>query len=164
VRVADAGKDTVLAQSGSGRQVKAAVAIGIAVLVSVAVIAGWQNSIWPLNQHSEKALARRAQQYWDLKISGDTLGAYGFMAASYRRRVTPDGFARVGGGLVIHTGAVVKSVHVHDGDATVDLELRYVLNHGRFADTESVVEAKERWVFEDGAWHRWPPDVGPDVG
>jgi hypothetical protein len=132
----------------------------MALLLGALLVVGWQNAIWPLNQHSDRALARRAQQYWDLKISGDTLGAYDFMAASYRRRVTPDGFARVGGGVVVHTGAVVKSVQIDDRGGLVDLELRYVLNREHFADMETVAEVKERWVFEDGAWHRWPPDVG----
>jgi len=145
----------------SGRKAKLALISGFALMVGAAIVlSAWQNGIWPLNQRSEEALARRAQQFWDLKISGDTIGAYGFMAGSYRRRVTPDGFARLGGGLVIHTGAAVKAVHVDEKGGTVDLELRYVLNKDHFVGMETTAQVKERWVFEDGAWHRWPPDVG----
>lgn len=145
----------------SRRQVRAT-ALGIVafLLVTAAIAVAWHNGIWPLNQHSEAALARRAQQFWDLKISGDTLGAYDYMVESYRRRVRPDGFGRIGGGMVIHTGAKVKSVELDDKGGVVDMELRYVVNREHFVDMENTAQVKERWVFENGAWHRWPPDMG----
>ncbi|HEY8514992.1 MAG TPA: hypothetical protein VIS07_05740 [Candidatus Binatia bacterium] len=138
----------------------AAGGVVVLLLIVAATAIAWQNGIWPLNQRSEAALARRAQRFWDLKISGDTLGAYNYMAEAYRRRVKPDGFARIGGGLVIHTGAKVKSVQLDDKGGIVELELRYVVNRKHFADMENTAQVKERWVFENGAWHRWPPDMG----
>lgn len=117
---------------------------------------GWQEAIWPLNQQSAKALQRRAQLYWDLKTSGDIMGAYEIMAESYRRRVTPAGFARIGGGIVVHTGATVDSVEIEDDSASVDLYLRHYLNRPAFRDMEHESKITERWVFENGAWHRWP--------
>ena len=54
--------------------------IGGIILLAIALLAfGWQQAIWPLNQGSERALERRVQQFWDLKTSGDTLGAYDYM-------------------------------------------------------------------------------------
>ncbi|MEO1996868.1 MAG: hypothetical protein ABGZ17_16505, partial [Planctomycetaceae bacterium] len=117
---------------------------------------GWNEAVWPLNQHSEKALARRAQLYWDLKTSGDIMGAYEIMAESYRRRVTPAGFAQIGGGLVIHTGAAVESVELDEAGAAVSIELRHYLNRPAFRNLKQTSKITERWVFEDGAWHRWP--------
>jgi hypothetical protein len=116
----------------------------------------WQQAIWPLNQASEKALARRAQYFWDLKTSGDVAGAYQYMAEAYRRRVTPAGFGREGQGLVIHTGASVQAVHIDEAGAKVDVELRHRFNKPHFADMESTSLIAERWVFENGAWYRWP--------
>jgi hypothetical protein len=134
--------------------------LGVALLViatvSVAGFAGWRYAIWPLNQHSEVALARRAQRFWDLKLSGDTLGAYDYMAESYRRRITPSGFGREGQGLVIHTGAKVQSVQLDDKGGAVQIELKHILNKEPFDKTEATSVITERWVFENGEWYRWP--------
>lgn len=133
--------------------------VGGIVILAVAVLAlAWQQAIWPLNQGSEKALQRRAQQFWDLKTSGDTLGAYDYMVEAYRKRVTPAGFAREGQGLVIHTGATVKGIQLDKtGDvAQVTIELRHIFNKKPFADMEATSPITERWILEDGAWRRWP--------
>ncbi|MFP6662694.1 MAG: hypothetical protein VCC00_00660 [Deltaproteobacteria bacterium] len=129
--------------------------------LAVLVLAGgglgcWPEAESPPNQHSEKALAQRAQLYWDLKTSGDIMGSYEIMAESYRRRVTPAGFARIGSGLVVHTGATVESVKMNDMGAEVAIELRHYLNRPAFRDMEQVSRVIERWVFENGAWYRWP--------
>jgi len=130
----------------------------LVVALSVALAVAWSQAIWPLNQASEKALSRRAQYFWDLKTSGDTLGAYAYMAESYRRRVTPAGFARLGQGLVIHTGATVKDVEVDEEAAVaeVDIELRHRFNKEHFVDMETTSNVTERWILENGAWYRWP--------
>lgn len=132
------------------------VTLSVLAMVSVAGFAGWRYAIWPLNQHSEVALARRAQRFWDLKLSGDTLGAYDYMAESYRRRVTPTGFARQGMGLVVHTGAKVESVRIDDKGGEVQVELKHILNKPPFDKTETTSMVTERWVFENGEWYRWP--------
>jgi len=127
-----------------------------AIVLTAGLGAAWYQAIWPLNQHSEKALARRAQYFWDLKTSGDVSGAYQYMAEAYRRRVTPAGFGREGQGLVIHTGAAVQGVHLDEAGAEVDVELKHRFNKPHFADMESTSLVSERWVFENGAWYRWP--------
>ncbi len=116
----------------------------------------WREAIPPLNQHSEKALARRVQSFWDLKIAGDVDTAYGFMAEAYRRRVTPAGFARQGQGVVVHTGAAVDGAQV-DGDvAQVDLQLRHYFDRPNFREMEATSKVQDRWIFENGRWYRWP--------
>ena len=134
-----------------------------AVVVALAVIAvggiAWQRAIWPLNQGSAAALARRAQYFWDLRLSGDSLGAYNYMVESYRRRVDPVGFARTPG-MVVWTGAKVKDVRLDEKGGLVDIELKYRLARKNFADMESSNVVTERWIIEDGAWHRWPPEAG----
>jgi len=126
--------------------------------VAVGTFFAWENAIWPLNQDSGLALERRAQQFWDLKAAGDTLGAYGYMTESYRRRVTPAGFGRVGQGLVIHTGATVRDVVIEDDGtvARVEIDLRHRFNRKNFNDMETVSAISERWVLENGTWYRWP--------
>ena len=144
-------------QKSSSNRLKRVLLVLLPVLVlGAGGICAWQEAVWPLNQHSEKALARRAQLYWDLKTAGDIIGAYEIMAESYRRRVTPAGFARIGGGLVVHTGATVESVEMNATGAAVAIELRHFLNRPAFRDMEQTSKVKERWVFEHGAWHRWP--------
>lgn len=130
-------------------------------LIAVAVLAAgtafaWSQAVWPLNQTSERALERRAQQFWDLKTSGDMLGAYDYMAEAYKRRVTPAGFARQGQGPVIHTGGAVLDVAVDGSAAEVEIELRHRFDEGVFVQIENVSNVKERWVLESGAWYRWP--------
>jgi len=129
----------------------------------VLVVAGagfsmaWRAAVWPLNQESPTALAKRAQYYWDLKTSGDNLGAYELMAEAFRRRVSLAGFGRMGQGMVIHTGARVREVSVQeDGLAKVDLKLLYRLNTKHFRDDEVTTDARDRWILENGAWYRWP--------
>ena len=102
------------------------------------------------------ALARRAQRFWDLKLSGDTLGAYDYMAESYRRRVTPIGFSRQGAGLVVHTGAKVQTVRIDEKSGEVDVELKHIFNKEHFEKMETTSVVTERWVFENGGWYRWP--------
>ena len=128
------------------------------VLVGVLLVVGWQQAIWPLNQASERALTRRAQYFWDMKTSGDSLGAYNMMAESFRRRVTPAGFSRQGAGLVIHTGVDIQEVEIDEdeGVALVSGELRYRFNKKAFVDEEVSAGLQERWIFENGAWYRWP--------
>lgn len=131
-------------------------ALAVVAIVGLAGFAGWRYAVWPLNQHSEVALARRAQQFWDLKLSGDTLGAYEYMAESYRRRVTPTGFSREGSGLVVHTGAKVQDVRIDEKGGEVEIELKHIFNKEHFDKTETTSLIKERWVFENGGWYRWP--------
>jgi hypothetical protein len=128
-----------------------------AVVVFAAAGLAWRNSIWPLNQTSDVALARRAQYFWDLRLSGDMLGAYNYMTESYRRRVDPVAFSKTQG-LVVWTGAKVKSVQLDDKGGLVQIEIRYRLGKPHFADKESSNVITERWVVENGEWHRWPPD------
>lgn len=130
--------------------------MAVVAIVGVTGFAGWSYAIWPLNQHSEVALARRAQRFWDLKLSGDTLGAYEYMAESYRRRITPSGFSRQGAGMVVHTGAKVDTVRIDDKGGQVDIELKHILNKEHFDKMEATSHVTERWVFENGEWYRWP--------
>lgn len=132
------------------------VALAVVAIVGVGGLAGWRFAVWPLNQHSEVALARRAQRFWDLKLSGDTLGAYDYMAGSFRRRITPTGFSQQGLGLVVHTGAKVQKVRIDDRGGEVEIELRHIFNREHFDKTEATSIITERWVFENGGWYRWP--------
>jgi len=130
--------------------------LSVFAIAGLAGFAGWRYAIWPLNQHSEVALARRAQQFWDLKLSGDSLGAYDYMAESYRRRVTATGFGREGSGLVVHTGAKVQGVRVDEKGGEVEVELKHIFKKEHFDRAETTSQVKERWVFENGGWYRWP--------
>lgn len=91
-------------------------------------------------------------------MSGDTLGAYEYMAESYRRRVSPSGFSREGSGLVVHTGAKVLGVRLDDKGGEVQIELKHIFNKEHFDKSELTSTIKERWVFENGGWYRWPMD------
>ncbi len=132
----------------------------IAAIVALSAVAaiGWSEAVWPFNQRSEQALARRAQYFWDMKVAGDVAGAYEYMAESYRRRVTPAGFARDGQGMVLHTGATVVDVEVDEAEpvAEVDLEILHRFNRAAFVDMENKSKVTERWIFENGTWYRWP--------
>ena len=124
-------------------------------LVAVGVLTAglsfaWTQAVWPLNQESSTALERRAQQFWDLKTSGDMLAAYGYMADAYRRRVTPGAFARSTVGKVIHTRGTVLDVELEGPAANVDIELKYRFDHGVFAKMENVSKVRDRWVLESG--------------
>ena len=134
---------------------------GITALVLLALAFGvaWRAAIWPLNQQSDKALARRAQLFWDLRLSGDALGAYEYMMEAYRRRVDGNGFAR-SGGIVMWTGAEVKNVTLDEKGGLVDIEIRYRIAKGKLAEKESSNVIRERWVLENGEWYRWPPEMG----
>jgi hypothetical protein len=134
-------------------------AISAVVLLALAFGLAWQAAIWPLNQQSEKALGRRAQVFWDLRLSGDALGAYQYMMEAYRRRVDAGAFARQGG-MVIHTGARVKDVTLDEKGGLVDVEISYRIAKDRFRDLESTNVIRERWILENGAWYRWPPEMG----
>lgn len=138
----------------------------LAIVLVIAVLFGlgwagqraWEEAVWPLNQRSETALQRRAQLFWDLKTSGKVEEAYGYMAESYRRRVTPGAFARTGGGLVIHTGATVENVEIDGEKGQVSLELRHFFNKPAFRNLEQRSKIRDTWVFENGAWYRWPQE------
>lgn len=133
-------------------------AVAAVVVLAVVGAIAWTQAIWPLNQRSEQALARRAQYFWDMKVAGDIQGAYEYMAESYRRRVTPGGFAREGQSLVLHTGAKVLDVEVDEAEpvAEVDLEIKHRFNREAFVNMENKSKITERWIFENGTWYRWP--------
>lgn len=120
-------------------------------------VLAWQRGWIGPDPRTEEALLQRAQLFWDRKTSGDTLAAYEMMAESYRKRVGPQGFAAFGQGLIIHTGATVQSATLDDAGGVVVLELRHIFNKPAFRDLENQSIVSERWVFEDGAWYRWPP-------
>lgn len=129
-----------------------------AALVAALGLALWRSGAFVSDPTSEEALARRAQLFWDLEISGDTKGAWELMVSTFRRRVTPAQFARQGG-RVIRTGARVKSVKLDDKGALVDVELRWRFAHPNFQEIEHKQTIRDRWVLEDGAWYRWPPGL-----
>lgn len=120
--------------------------------------AGWHWAIWPLNQHSEVALQRRAQRYWDMKIAGRVDSAYDLMANIYRKRVAQEGFARSLAGPVVHLRATVNRVGIDGDEGDVQLRLEYVFNRPGFRDLPAVANVTERWVYENGGWYRWPPE------
>ena len=131
------------------------------LVVGILLLGGvfaWQRGWIGPDPRTEEALLQRAQLFWDRKTSGDTMGAYEMMAGSYRKRVGPQGFAAFGQGLIIHTGATVQSATLDDAGGVVTLELRHIFNKPAFRDLENQSIVSERWVFEDGAWYRWPPD------
>ena len=55
---------------------------------------------------------------------------------------------------------VTVQARYYFGQPVANAQLRYVVNRKHFADMENTAQVKERWVFENGAWHRWPPDMG----
>jgi hypothetical protein len=134
-----------------------AVWLVVGALLLGGTIVSWERGWIGPDQMTEEALVQRAQLFWDRKTSGDTMGAYEMMAESYRKRVGPQGFASFGQGLIIHTGATVQSATLDDAGGVVTLELRHIFNKPAFRDLENQSMISERWVFEDGAWHRWPP-------
>jgi hypothetical protein len=155
-----------VAQEGGPQELRFSVSkrsVGLGALAAALVIAGlvlaWQMAIWPLNQGSAKALARRAQYFWDLRIAGDSMGAYDYMVETYRRRVDPNGFAKASG-LVIWTKASVKDVTLDEKGGLVDVELHYRVAKPGIVDLETSNVIRDRWVVEDGEWHRWPPELG----
>lgn len=155
-----AGTDAVAGARLSVLRRPAVLGAGTAIaLLAVACGVAWQAAIWPLNQQSDKALSRRAQYFWDLRISGDALGAYQYMTEAYRRRVDLSGFARTGG-LVVWTGARVKEVALDEKGGLVDLEISYRVAKPKLADLETSNVVRERWIIENGEWHRWPPEMG----
>jgi hypothetical protein len=133
----------------------------IALVLGLFLIGGgflaWNQGWIGSEPRTEEALLQRAQLFWDRKTSGDTMGAYEMMAESYRKRVTPQGFASIGQGLIIHTGATVESATLDESGGVVTLELRHIFNKPAFRDLENVSMIKDRWVYENGSWHRWPP-------
>lgn len=153
----------VLSAAGRGREkslqagnaAKLIAAVGVLAVVGVAA---WTWIAPMLDSTSEQALARRAQLFWDLKVAGDTLGAYDLMSATYRRRVTPAQFAREGG-RVVRTGATVKGVTLDDSGGLVDVEMSWRFAHPNFAELDQKSVSRERWVLEDGSWYRWPPSL-----
>jgi hypothetical protein len=128
-------------------------------LLAIGLGLAWRAAIWPLNQDSAPALERRAQLFWDFRLAGDPASAYDYMMESYRRRVTPSAFAS-GGGMVVYTGAQVKGITLDDKGGLVDIEIKYRIARKGFSDLESTSVIKERWVLENGAWYRWPPELG----
>lgn len=120
-------------------------------------LVSWNRGWIGPDARTEEALLQRAQLFWDRKTSGDVQGAYDMMAESYRKRVGPQGFATFGQGLIIHTGATVESATLDDAGGVVVLELRHIFNKPAFRDLENQSMITERWVFENGAWYRWPP-------
>jgi hypothetical protein len=149
-----------LASSAVGEKSRSgALGAAVAALALLALALGWYGAVWPLNQQSSKALVRRAQSFWDMRLSGDSLGAYAYMTDAYRRRVAPAGFAR-SGGIVVWTKAAVKDVQLDEKGGLVDLDVTYKIAKAGLSDLETTNTVRERWVLENGGWYRWPPDMG----
>ena len=159
--VVEAGKRQVgmAASVARGESRKGIAAAALAALALLALGIAWYEAIWPLNQQSPKALARRAQAFWDMRLSGDSMGAYDYMTEAYRRRVDPAGFARTGG-IVVWTKAAVKDVLIDDKGGLVDLDITYKIAKPGLTDLETTNTVRERWILENGGWHRWPPEMG----
>src|SRR5262245_51337413 len=47
--------------------------ITLAAVVAIASVLLWKGGLGILAPHSEQALARRAQTFWDMKVAGDTM-------------------------------------------------------------------------------------------
>jgi hypothetical protein len=158
--------DRAIAQEGRARGLRftaskstIALSAGALAVALVGLAVAWQMSIWPLNQGSSRALARRAQYFWDLRIAGDSMAAYDYMVETYRRRVDANGFSK-SSGMVVWTKAAVKDVMLDEKGGLVDVELHYRVAKPGIVDLETSNVVRDRWVLEDGEWHRWPPELG----
>jgi len=143
---------------GGERSLQAGKLIAAVGVFAVIGAAAWTWIAPMLDSTSEQALVRRAQLFWDLKVAGDTMGAYDLMSATYRRRVTPAQFAREGG-RVIRTGAKVTGVRLDDSGALVDIKMTWRFAQPNFAELDQESHSRERWVLEDGSWYRYPPGL-----
>jgi hypothetical protein len=157
VVVSGVGEKSVSASTATGGKTLVFAGLGVAAIVLALGVFLWKGNPF-VDQTSADALSRRAQLFWDLRIAGDTLGAYNLMAASYRRRSTPAQFAREGSSIA-RTGATVKGVKLDDKGGLVEVELKTRLVDPKFSVLENTGTARERWVLEDGAWYRWPPGL-----
>ena len=155
--VSGVGQKSVSASTETGGKTLLFAGLGVAAVVLALGVFLWKGNPF-VDQTSAEALQRRAQLFWDLRLAGDTLGAYNMMAASYRRRSTPAQFAREGSSIA-RTGAVVKGVKLDDKGGLVDVELKARLADAKFSALENTGTVRERWVLEDGAWYRWPPGL-----
>lgn len=97
-----------------------------------------------------EALIKRAQAYWALVQTNDTVAAWAYEAASKDKTMTLEAYIKRGG--IVYDVVEVKGVRSMSGDeAVLDIWMRYSLPMLRLKGQEAT--AQDHWRRIDGVWH-----------
>ena len=99
----------------------------------------------------EEVVAKRANDYWAARISGDKGKAYSYANAAYKLAVTQEGFSRQYPGTFAQS-AKVKTVNCEQQKCEVGIAL--VVNApipGRKVSNIDMYST-QTWLLEDGQW------------
>ncbi len=97
----------------------------------------------------EESLRQQAVRYWNSKLTGDMITCYQLEEPAFKKAVPISQYVK--GGNVIYKDVSVKEVQVDGDNATVIVELHYIIpalgSRLVFPDT-----VKDKWKKVDGKW------------
>ncbi len=122
-----------------------------AAVVAAAATAGCATFFQPTR---EEAVARRAQERWDLLVKGDLQKAYGFFSPSTRAVTSFEAWKELGvPRSTVWKKAQVIKVECPDEQrcvARVNLDHQPLVLEGRLGTISSAID--ETWLVDNGEW------------
>ncbi len=102
-----------------------------------------------------EVLTKRAEKYWNSKLTGDMITCYQLEEPRYKKQVPVSLYVRTGS--LMYKDVEIKDVQTDDDNGTVTVEIRYFIpalgSKHIFKTT-----VKDKWKKIQGAWYHVPED------
>ncbi len=119
----------------------------IILVISTQVSLGYAGLFGP---DDKEVVHKRAQKYWESKLTGDTITCYQLEEPSYRKKVPLSVYARPGN--LIFKEVKIDKIIISDDNATVTVKIKYIIPAlGSKLVFPSTV--KDEWKKVDGEWY-----------
>ena len=98
----------------------------------------------------KEVLAKRAQKYWNSKLTGDAITCYQLEEPAYQKKVPLSVYAKPGN--LVFKDVKVDQINISDDNATVTVKINYIIPAlGSKLVFPSTV--KDKWKKIDGKWY-----------
>ncbi|MDT8407013.1 MAG: hypothetical protein RQ715_07160 [Methylococcales bacterium] len=108
----------------------------------------------PTNNNAEAVVSRRAQEYWDLMIAQDYVGAYQYLSPGFRQKVGAEAYAKRFRGKVKFHQASIESwdcqPEICEGKVRMDYTIQPMPPYS--VELRRPDQRSDRWIFLDSQW------------
>ena len=102
-------------------------------------------------------LTKRAEKYWNSKLTGDMITCYQLEEPKYKKKVPVSVYVRTG--TLMYKSVKIKNVHTKDDNSTVTVEIKYFIP-ALGSKHIFTTKVKDKWKKIHGTWYHVPEYEG----